>query len=235
MLKNKKLIVKDADYDESEIWEYLIDSGLCTEEALHLLTNINGYSVETLNDAIFSLTGYRDLSQLKDEDEEDEIEEIDYDGLETDPEFDEFREDIERKKDSVKPKHKVRDFRNQDQYTDGEATVVLDFNGMKLDGKDYFSDEEGFDFDYYAQVLEAWLEDKQPKMYIGYERERLSCRWSVLKMDYKAKGSIFAIGKVTVEISVEDVPTDIEDDYEEAEERIYENIDLPDNVTVESD
>jgi hypothetical protein len=51
----------------SDIWDYIIDNGLASEEALRLVTNINGYNEDTLNDVIYSKTGYRDLEQLKNE------------------------------------------------------------------------------------------------------------------------------------------------------------------------
>jgi hypothetical protein len=49
------------------LWDFLIENGIATEESLVLLTNINGYSVETLEDALYALTGYRSIDQLEDE------------------------------------------------------------------------------------------------------------------------------------------------------------------------
>ena len=49
------------------LWVELVDSGLFTDAELQLLTNINGYSVETLNSAIYARYGYRDLDQIKEE------------------------------------------------------------------------------------------------------------------------------------------------------------------------
>lgn len=48
-----------------ELYEILIDDELFTNEELRLLTNINGLSIETLNDAIYSRYGYRDYEQMK--------------------------------------------------------------------------------------------------------------------------------------------------------------------------
>lgn len=48
----------------NELYNVLIDSDLFTEAELRLLTNINGFSIETLNDAIYSRYGYRDYNQL---------------------------------------------------------------------------------------------------------------------------------------------------------------------------
>ena len=49
------------------IWDYLVESEIATEEELDLITCINGYSVETLNDVIYARTGYRSLDQLIDD------------------------------------------------------------------------------------------------------------------------------------------------------------------------
>jgi hypothetical protein len=50
--------------DVNVLWDELIENELFTWDELRLLTNINGYSVETLNDAIFSRYGYRDYEQM---------------------------------------------------------------------------------------------------------------------------------------------------------------------------
>ena len=50
---------------EQIIWEYLVEASYTTDEALQLLTNVCGYSVDTLESAIYALTGYRTLDQLK--------------------------------------------------------------------------------------------------------------------------------------------------------------------------
>lgn len=52
--------------DVNVLWDALLDDDLFTYEELKLLTNINGYSVETLNSAIFARYGYRDLEQMMD-------------------------------------------------------------------------------------------------------------------------------------------------------------------------
>ena len=56
---------------ENEIYNYIIDTGIASEEALELITTINGYSVETLNDVIYAMTGYRSMEQLEGEDNDD--------------------------------------------------------------------------------------------------------------------------------------------------------------------
>ena len=53
--------------EKEQLWDYLVEQGIATEEELELVTNINGYSVETLNDVIYARTGYHDVEQLEDE------------------------------------------------------------------------------------------------------------------------------------------------------------------------
>lgn len=48
----------------NELWAELVELDLFTNDELQLLTNINGLSVETLNDAIFARYGYRDYDQM---------------------------------------------------------------------------------------------------------------------------------------------------------------------------
>lgn len=59
----KKLIV-------SELYNELIEQGLFTNDELKLLTNINGLSIDTLNDAIYSRFGYRDYNQFMESENE---------------------------------------------------------------------------------------------------------------------------------------------------------------------
>ena len=51
----------------NEVYQALIEDYGVSEEALQLVTNINGYSLETLNDVIYSLFGFHSLEQLKEE------------------------------------------------------------------------------------------------------------------------------------------------------------------------
>jgi len=50
------------------LWDKLLEMDLFTKGELQLITNINGYSVETLNAALFARYGYRDLEQMMDYD-----------------------------------------------------------------------------------------------------------------------------------------------------------------------
>ena len=50
-----------------KIWNYLIKYGIATENELRLVTDVAGYSVQTLEAVIYSITGYNDLEQLMEE------------------------------------------------------------------------------------------------------------------------------------------------------------------------
>lgn len=49
----------------STIWDYLAENLIATEEELQLITSINGFSEDTLNDVIYARTGYRSFEQLQ--------------------------------------------------------------------------------------------------------------------------------------------------------------------------
>lgn len=51
----------------TELYDALIDEGLFTSDELDLITSINGYSTDTLNDCIYARYGYRDYEQMKGE------------------------------------------------------------------------------------------------------------------------------------------------------------------------
>lgn len=52
------------DKEFNEMFIYLTDNGYFTEEELILVTNINGDTIESLNDCIYSRYGVRDLESL---------------------------------------------------------------------------------------------------------------------------------------------------------------------------
>ena len=52
--------------DTETAYEALIEAGVATEGELQLVTNINGYSLETLVDVLYARTGYRDLEDYLD-------------------------------------------------------------------------------------------------------------------------------------------------------------------------
>lgn len=48
----------------NKLWDKLIGNGFFTEEELQLITNINGYNVETLNDCIYARYGYHNYRDM---------------------------------------------------------------------------------------------------------------------------------------------------------------------------
>ena len=57
-MKNNKQLSID------ELWALLVDYGLFTEAELRLISYMDGYNIETLNNAIYARFGYRDFEQL---------------------------------------------------------------------------------------------------------------------------------------------------------------------------
>lgn len=53
-----------------EVWDLIIEYNIATDDEIRLVTSINGYNMESLNDIIYVRTGYRDIEQLEDELEE---------------------------------------------------------------------------------------------------------------------------------------------------------------------
>lgn len=45
----------------SKLWDDIILYNIATEDELQLVTSINGYNEEALNDIIYVRTGYRDM------------------------------------------------------------------------------------------------------------------------------------------------------------------------------
>lgn len=50
--------------DRYDIWDAIIEYGIATEKEVELVTAINGYNENTLNDVVYVRTGYRDIYQL---------------------------------------------------------------------------------------------------------------------------------------------------------------------------
>jgi len=50
----------------TEVWDYIINNCIATENELKLITCINGYNENTLNDVIYARTGYRSIEQIED-------------------------------------------------------------------------------------------------------------------------------------------------------------------------
>lgn len=49
----------------SKIWDKIIDYNIATEDELQLVTTINGYNEQALNDIIEVRTGYHDIEQYE--------------------------------------------------------------------------------------------------------------------------------------------------------------------------
>jgi hypothetical protein len=60
----RKEYYKMKDLTVNQLWYLLVKLELFTDAELKLLVNINGYSIETLNNAIYARYGYRDLEQM---------------------------------------------------------------------------------------------------------------------------------------------------------------------------
>ena len=58
----------------NELWDLLIEHNIATQDELNLISYINGWKLETLEDVLYVRTGYRDLKQYK----EIELNEVDY-------------------------------------------------------------------------------------------------------------------------------------------------------------
>ena len=48
-----------------KLWDRVVNAGIASEDTLRVITAINGYSVETLNDVIYAVTGLRNWKQYK--------------------------------------------------------------------------------------------------------------------------------------------------------------------------
>ena len=47
------------------LWDYMVEQGIATDDELRLVTSINGMNIDTLNDVLYVRTGYRDIKQYK--------------------------------------------------------------------------------------------------------------------------------------------------------------------------
>lgn len=53
--------------EEARMWEFLYGEVGVSEETLQVVTDINGYSLETLNDVLYAVTGYRTREQYEED------------------------------------------------------------------------------------------------------------------------------------------------------------------------
>lgn len=50
--------------DWHELHDFLIETNICTEEEIALVTSINGSSLDTYEQMLYVRTGYRSLDQM---------------------------------------------------------------------------------------------------------------------------------------------------------------------------
>ena len=50
---------------ENEIWDFILENKIASEETLQVVTNINGYNEETLSDLLYAVTGYYSIEQYE--------------------------------------------------------------------------------------------------------------------------------------------------------------------------
>ncbi len=60
-------IMAATDMSVDEMWDYLLENVGVSEETLQVVTNINGYSEQTMCDILYAVTGYRDFEQIGEE------------------------------------------------------------------------------------------------------------------------------------------------------------------------
>lgn len=53
----------EGELTDSEVFDLIIELEIATYEELNLITGINGYNLDALNDVIYYRTGYRDIEQ----------------------------------------------------------------------------------------------------------------------------------------------------------------------------
>ena len=61
--------------EEQDFYEFLVYNGIATEDELDLVTNIAGYSVETLSNVLYYREGYETMEQylgIEEGDEDDD-------------------------------------------------------------------------------------------------------------------------------------------------------------------
>lgn len=56
----------------SQAWDYLIETGIATEQTLQVASSLDGYTLETLESVLYILTGERSFDFDDDESEDEE-------------------------------------------------------------------------------------------------------------------------------------------------------------------
>lgn len=52
-----------AEQNVSKAVNWLIDNQICTDDEYILVSNINGHSIQTVNDILYARTGYHSIEQ----------------------------------------------------------------------------------------------------------------------------------------------------------------------------
>lgn len=65
-VKASRAIKASSDMSVDEMWDYLLEIGV-SEQTLQVVTDINGYSEQTMCDILYSVSGYRYFDQIEDE------------------------------------------------------------------------------------------------------------------------------------------------------------------------
>ncbi|MCM1363023.1 MAG: hypothetical protein NC235_14170 [Clostridiales bacterium] len=60
-------IMASTDMSADEMWDYLLEEIGVSEETLQVVTDINGYSEQTMCDILYAVTGYHSFEQLEEE------------------------------------------------------------------------------------------------------------------------------------------------------------------------
>ena len=60
------------DKDTEELYDYLMDYEVATENEISLVCSINGTNLDSLESILYSRTGYRDLEQIRMMDDEED-------------------------------------------------------------------------------------------------------------------------------------------------------------------
>tara|TARA_Y100000593_G_C4138586_1_gene251010 strand:+ start:125 stop:346 length:222 start_codon:yes stop_codon:yes gene_type:complete len=47
----------------NQIYDFILDNEIATEEEINIITNINGYNKKSLNNIIYARTAYNDVQQ----------------------------------------------------------------------------------------------------------------------------------------------------------------------------
>ena len=55
----------------NELWDFITEYEIATENEICLITSINGTNLDTFESILYSRTGYRDLEQIKMEEDDE--------------------------------------------------------------------------------------------------------------------------------------------------------------------